>query len=1031
MTADSIDSILNEYLFPGNAAAFNDLADFVRSGQIIAFTGAGVSVPTFPTWSTLLSNLLTEAASRGLVKNVKEIESELSNDPLELASTLEEAFTRNVFRSRLGKLFAGAAVTATDCQIAISHMRLRGIVTLNYDSGHEAAFSQKGELANMGRSQDEAVLTRWMQGDVFDGPQVPLLHLHGEASNPEHMIFTSDDYNRFYSATLAESMVTQLWRSNRLLVIGFGFSDPFLTRMAEGVLRALQSDLRHYALIGRRTREPVSELQRRIFAKKFRLTPIYYEVRELTDADGKAFEDHSDLAKLIRRLPTTATTAADTVSKATKSSGELVVNSSAVISPDVQGSVQEFERDLFVSPLGGVLYASPRLIVQPKSGGLSRIDQEEIVELMEVVGDSASYFIAAQPEYGATTFAKRLLSEFSAISETAYLKDASLLPNYKRKLQEGFEKEGVRVDMQAILILDNFDLTRDERLLKEVIGLGLFRRVLVLARISFFEASHSIPIDQFALPFKLVTLAPLHRADIRKLTSQFYETSDEDTVSATVDKIYSDLLDLCIPITPSNVIMYLTILYKEGDFNPINRVQIVGRYLDQLLRRPSDAFRDAFTSKNKMAVLAAFVFRMFSQKKETYTEADWSLFCREHMQSTLTLFDERLLLSELIASKVLVRFGPYIAFKYRFFHVFFLGSHVANRPPLLEGLMKGSSYLSHEGLVEVISELASDNSGLVSDIVENLDKALAEFSESYVPESFDPFSQIEWPVDAKEEEKIWKPLTKMVADGPRNVDEIDQIKRSIVGEQRATNQQIVVQKFDHLERRVVMFHEALVDALGNSDNLDGELKKQATVSVLRAYFRIYQVGLLLSPALASKRYFLWHGILFLNRIDLDDLAEDKKISAIMNGMQRAVVARAADKIGSRKLGEVFKVLARDEEIGAFLNQMNFACLLRAKPKDWVKAASDIVANTGAKEFYLRAMLYSTIDQYRDEVNTAGDREQLKKLIATIRIKRDLKKDRPGEGMLAKIMGKLEKQNYFANIMGQSADKKLDEGDDGK
>jgi hypothetical protein len=88
--------------------------------------------------------------------------------------------------------------------------------------------------------------------------------------------------------------------------------------------------------------------------------------------------------------------------------------------------------------------------------------------------------------------------------------------------------------------------------------------------------------------------------------------------------------------------------------------------------------------------------------------------------------------------------------------------------------------------VEVIAELATDNTSLVSDIVAKLDQALTEFGAKYVPEEFDPFIKIEWPSSSKEEEELWKPLSRLLESGPRNPSEIDQIKRSLTQENRAT-----------------------------------------------------------------------------------------------------------------------------------------------------------------------------------------------------------------------------------------------------
>ena len=56
--------ILNESMFPGNTSAFSELKDFVAQGNITVFTGAGVSVPNYPTWNGLLSTLMTMPLSR-------------------------------------------------------------------------------------------------------------------------------------------------------------------------------------------------------------------------------------------------------------------------------------------------------------------------------------------------------------------------------------------------------------------------------------------------------------------------------------------------------------------------------------------------------------------------------------------------------------------------------------------------------------------------------------------------------------------------------------------------------------------------------------------------------------------------------------------------------------------------------------------------------------------------------------------------------------------------------------------------------
>jgi hypothetical protein len=284
----SLDEILQEDKFPGNTSTFTELAAFMKDGAVIGITGAGVSVPLFPTWSSLLATMLQEAEKGGLLDRteVPEWDSQIEADPLELANSLENLFTRKIFRAKFSRRFANPSGACTQTHGVIAGLNLRGVITLNYDDGHEVAYAQTGRKPNSGRSQDEATLTRWLQGEIFRDQNSPILHLHGDVSDPERMILTADDYNQFYQMSLPDAFIKQTWRSDRLLAVGFGFTDPFLTRAAETTLRFLPSDTRHFALIGRRDGEMISIYQRQLFAKKFRLTPVFYRIHTIDRNDG-------------------------------------------------------------------------------------------------------------------------------------------------------------------------------------------------------------------------------------------------------------------------------------------------------------------------------------------------------------------------------------------------------------------------------------------------------------------------------------------------------------------------------------------------------------------------------------------------------------------------------------------------------------------------------------------------------------------------------------------------------------------------
>lgn len=255
-------------------------------------------------------------------------------------------------------------------------------------------------------------------------------------------------------------------------------------------------------------------------------------------------------------------------------------------------------------------------------------------------------------------------------------------------------------------------------------------------------------------------------------------------------------------------------------------------------------------------------------------------------------------------------------------------------------------------------------------------------------------------------------MTEKIALGPRNTSEIDKLKSSFLSETRAFDQQLIVQDFTRLEQRLVALHFALVDTLLDSDNLPAETKRRAVVSALRGYLRILQIGLLLSPVLARRKIFHWHGLTFINNIKENNNSDPIKAASIMLALVPAVSGKAAEQIGSKKLGEVFKLLAREGDLSGFLRLANFSSLIRSKAKDWLSHASDIVAQTDRNTFYLRMMLSTAFAQYRDEVNTTNEREELKKLVAIVKMRRDLKKQRPGERDIQQFLARMEKQNLL-------------------
>lgn len=286
---------------------------------------------------------------------------------------------------------------------------------------------------------------------------------------------------------------------------------------------------------------------------------------------------------------------------------------------------RNFEQDLFVSPSGNLLYVEPRLSAVSQET-VSPTDTEiPFTSLQEIVEHSGSYIISVPPEYGGTSLSKRLAFEFTRAGILVELRDAVDLPNYRAKLRTEFSEIKPQEQSIRVLILDKFSFYSNEKLIIEIQSLGLFSRFIVLTTKRGLDIDVSSPFigDKQA---NVLFLWAMSRAGIREMASALLDSADVNYISSVVDKVYGDLLALSIPLTPSNVVMYLKVLDKEHDFHPFNRTDIVHKYLTSALSGASELLVDTFTSREKIDILSEFSYTLFYVRSDIFSTKTGSIF---------------------------------------------------------------------------------------------------------------------------------------------------------------------------------------------------------------------------------------------------------------------------------------------------------------------------------------------------------------------------------------------------------------------
>jgi tetratricopeptide (TPR) repeat protein len=233
-----------------NAPGLAALREHLASGDVVAFLGAGVSVPLYPLWAGLIGELVDAAAGRLSEGEAATCRALAGSAPEEVVEIIRRSLGGPSYRAVLREVLRVRTdpVTGrswTPVQELVCRCAFRGVVTTNYDPGIvDARMRVRPGASATGFTtwQDEQGMDEWRTGRVFGGAELPVLYAHGVHSQPDSVVLAASDYQRAYAGKLAR-VLERLADGGHLCWIGFSFADQRLAAILREV--PLLSGTRH------------------------------------------------------------------------------------------------------------------------------------------------------------------------------------------------------------------------------------------------------------------------------------------------------------------------------------------------------------------------------------------------------------------------------------------------------------------------------------------------------------------------------------------------------------------------------------------------------------------------------------------------------------------------------------------------------------------------------------------------------------------------------------------------------------------
>lgn len=237
-----------------NRSAFGKLISEMRTGQTLAFTGAGTSAAAgYPTWAQLIGKLAQKTREK-VGNKVRWREDEIS---IEVVAGLNFLVAAEIFAGALGDdyhrilrhEFGPKNDSFPDIQTLVS-LPFRHFLTSNYDPTLESALSQPGQNCPYLCLHDHKAAAKFLCDLTDRQQQRHVVHVHGRYDVPEQIVLTEERYGSQYTnSAVVRGFWTIVTVRESCVFFGFSFSDLDLLSGFRTAKREFNLQSRHFGVL--------------------------------------------------------------------------------------------------------------------------------------------------------------------------------------------------------------------------------------------------------------------------------------------------------------------------------------------------------------------------------------------------------------------------------------------------------------------------------------------------------------------------------------------------------------------------------------------------------------------------------------------------------------------------------------------------------------------------------------------------------------------------------------------------------------
>jgi hypothetical protein len=271
------------------------LVESILAGRCVLFVGSGLSAQIkrsdgrpLPTWKQLLEELIAAAGIYIDALDAQDMSTAVwIGQLIQVAESLQESIPEDFLQHFFNQVFGDGALHPGPNHTYIPRIRLRAVLTSNYDSLLEQGFKDVTGSQPLTLTFDTFLSAKCPLRE----PQFFILKIHGDFRNAANIVLGVRNYQTIiHHHPLSRLTLKNIFNSYTVLFVGYGAADPDLDDVLNSLAIVLRhSSMPHYMIL---PEDRFTALERRRLLFDQRLQVIEYD----------PVDDHRLLTELIRTL---------------------------------------------------------------------------------------------------------------------------------------------------------------------------------------------------------------------------------------------------------------------------------------------------------------------------------------------------------------------------------------------------------------------------------------------------------------------------------------------------------------------------------------------------------------------------------------------------------------------------------------------------------------------------------------------------------------------------------------------------------